>query len=201
MKRNKLRVSDFKRMYDVLKRQVTLYICGFVVGANLVAAAPILSVDIPNDFSPQKTEVTSSDLIHVKEEVNSEILEKEISRQVSSWHEAIDEVCVWPDNWDEEGAVAVKPGVGDTAKMIVSETAGYVGLLDNVYPTAFGSICLEWGRRNFWVNAEVSSNSINFYHGDGGSSPIFSQGRTLVDSEVLALLREQLGLLWVVLNG
>lgn len=195
MKKLQLSITEFKRRYNVLVRKLFVVVCSFTVSAYSLASTASEPVRIVDEFTTVKTEVPVSGTTAVKEKMNSQILEIASQNQLGIWEEAIDEVCSWPENWDEEGASAVMPEVGESAKKVLHHTKDFLDLLDNIYPTVFGSICLEWGRDMNWINAEITENSYHFYHGNGGVTPEFVLPFSNLNPSNLDVLKDRLSIL------
>lgn len=201
MKKFKLSISEFKKRYEVCYRKILVTVCSFTVGAYVMASPAQQPVRMEDDLPAVKTEVAVSDATVMKEVAATRILENAARNQLDVWEEAIDDVCSWPENWDEEGASAVKPGVGEAAKEILVRTKDYLDVLDNIFPTAFGSICLEWGRGLNWVNAEITADSFHLYHGNGGIKPSFIMPSSPIDPSNLDVLKTRLSILRNEINS
>lgn len=76
-----------------------------------------------------------------------------------------------------------------------------MGILDNIFPTSFGSICMEWGKGMNWINAEVTADSFHFYHGNGGLAPSFVMPPSSLDGLNLKKLKSRLALLLREVEG
>lgn len=201
MRKLNLSITEFKKRYDVLLRKLLVTVCSFTVSAYTLASAQSEPVKMIDNLATVKTEVAVSQATDEKERVNFKILEIATQNQLTMWEEAIDDVCSWPENWDEEGASAVLPGVGDSTKTVLSFTKDYLDLLDNIFPTAFGSICMEWGSGMNWINAEITANSFHFYHGNGEIKPNYILPSSNIDSSNMDILLARLSILRNEINS
>ncbi len=97
-------------------------------------------------------------------------VEFQLSDNQDKWNVILDELAEYPDNWDGEGARAINSATIDTCRQILEDTARYESLLDDIYPTEFGTICLQWhsSPSDGLVNAEVASDRMAFYAHEPG---------------------------------
>ena len=94
-----------------------------------------------------------------------EAVEFELSDNQDSWQIILDNLAEYPDNWDGEGAKAVNPATIENCRHLLHATSKYKALLDDVFPTELGTVCLQWfdDDTESLVNAEISPDRMAFY--------------------------------------
>ena len=87
------------------------------------------------------------------------------TESIDKWDEMLEELSQYPDNWDGDDAREVKKETITNCRDILQKTLVYKGFLNDIYPTEFGTICIQWHRvsDDRLVNVEVAPNRIAFY--------------------------------------
>lgn len=94
-----------------------------------------------------------------------ETVEFELSDNQDKWNVILDELAEYPDNWDAEGARAISQATIDNCRQILKDTARYEALLDDIFPTELGTLCIQWynSSSDGLVNTEVAPDRMAFY--------------------------------------
>lgn len=92
-------------------------------------------------------------------------IEFQLVNATDKWQSVLDELSQYPDNWDAEGAKAISAVTIANCKIILNDTSKYESLLDDIFPTELGSLCMQWYNADTkaLVNAEVASDRMAFY--------------------------------------
>jgi len=167
MKKKESFIQDIKIIYAAVKRNVTVFI-----GTLAIAACSIATTAIPVDLriepiSPIHTELISESRLpdNVYNSLFGSIRDKAYQATMAEeWDREISELAELGDDWDAEGAAAVQPEAVQLCRDIISETQSALSSLTEIYPTPFGSLCMEWKIGPGYVNAEVSAAGISFFH-------------------------------------
>lgn len=157
--------KPYKDILDFVVKKSTVVILGvqFVlsdVSADVSAASipdcSFESVDSIEEVMPVKTSIGCLDF--------------ELTDNQNKWEIILDELSEYSDNWDGEGARAINPATIDNCRVIVKDTARYESLLDDIFPTAFGTVCLQWYKpsTDALVNAEIAPDKMAFYADEPG---------------------------------
>lgn len=75
----------------------------------------------------------------------------------------LDDLSYLENDWDGEGAKPISPETIETVKEILNQTPSIHNLVEDIYPTPIGSLCMEWKSNKTTINAEIMGNSITFY--------------------------------------
>ncbi len=110
-------------------------------------------------------------------------VEFQLSDNQDKWDVILEELAEYHDNWDGEGARAINSATIDNCRHILKHTARYETLLEDIFPTEFGTVCIQWySSSDGLVNAEVAPDRIAFY--------AYEPGKDLVDFRPVAFGKE-----------
>lgn len=161
-------IKDLKIRYRIIRSTVTVMIGIFAVSAVAIAkiAEPFnASVET---ISPHNTVLVSESRIP---DGYTDTLFRNIHNSIKErWNCELDELAILDDDWDGENSAAIQPDAVTRCRHILDETGFAIENLSELYPTPFGSICMEWSVGNGYVNAEVASTGIAFFHNYGNNS-------------------------------
>ena len=111
---------------------------------------------------------------------------------IEKWNSELDELALLEDDWDGENSAATQPDAIALCRDIIETTSFAIGSLKEIYPTPFGSICMEWSAKEGYVNAEIASTSIAFFHNFGNSSEKYIREFAPVSKEIIEDLKANL---------
>lgn len=195
MKKTKIKIEEIRIIYRVTKRKISLAIGGFIIAALSVASSvePIQASVAP--ISSFDTDITYNleQQTHISQQIFNQIENKDDADfpLMKQWEEEIDDIVALPDDWDEEGSSAILPGTADNCKSVLKDTAVFVKYLDTIYPTPFGTICIEWKLPDGFLNVELSGKSMAFYHDFGfDKAPVTFEKAPFSKDGVKLLLNE-----------
>lgn len=124
-----------------------------------------IATDASIDYSKhsfQNVEVTGEPMPFT---ASYETVEFELSSNQDKWQTILDELAEYSDNWDAEGARAISQTTIDNCRLILKDTIRYEALLDDIFPTELGTVCIQWysNSSDGLVNTEVSPDRMAFY--------------------------------------
>lgn len=157
----------FKEIKDILKSSVKktevviLGVCFFLTPVESDASVEFSGHSFKNvEVSEEPSPVTAS----------CGPVEVQLSDNQDKWQTVLDELAEYPDNWDAEGARAISKATIDNCRRVLKETVMYESLLDDIFPTEFGTVCLQWYKpsTDALVNAEIAPDRMAFYSDEPG---------------------------------
>ena len=165
MNKQEIFVSNFKSAYLQIKTNLRVVIAGLTILASSVVAS---ATSIPPDFTQEPISVTNTYIVDdsaIPQNYISILLPEAIRIQdaADKWLNELDEIATLEEDWDGEGASAVQSGAVENCRLIINNTLKAIKKLEEIYPTPFGSLCMEWTLTNGYLNAEVSMNGIGFF--------------------------------------
>lgn len=167
-----------------------------MIGSFAIAALSTARIALPfngsiESMSPYHTEFVADSRIP---ENYSEVLFKRpyINHLLNQWNCELNELAQLVDNWDGENSAAVQPDAVKICRDILENTSSSIGSLQEIYPTPFGSICMEWSVKKGYVNAEIASTGIAFFHNFGNSSEKYIRKFAPVSKEIIEDLKANL---------
>lgn len=184
-------IKDIRLRYRIIRSTVTVMIGTFAIAALSAARIAVPFNGSIESMSPYHTELVAESRIP---ENYSEILFKKtfFNSLINYWNSELDELALLEDDWDGENSAAVQPEAISLCRSILDDTYFSVGLLKEIYPTPFGSICMEWSVGKGYVNAEIASTGIAFFHNFGDTSPKYIREFAPVSSEIIEDLKANL---------
>lgn len=150
--------KQYKEIKDLLKKTkvVILGVC-----FSLTPVASEASIDC-TEHSFQNGEAVEEALPVT---ASYENVEFELSDNQDKWQTILDELAEYPDNWDAEGARAISQATIDNCRRILMASIKYMVLLDDIFPTELGTVCIQWYDKSTdaLINAEIAPDRIAFY--------------------------------------
>lgn len=180
MKRIYISIDNFKSLYNVTRRKIIVLIGGLCVAACSIASPSIAAYDKPtlayDDIPVQKTRIVDPGIMPQDfiNHVSDRIVSISNNEQTSLWNKELDNLTTYSGNWDGEEAEAVQPEAIECSRKLLKAAIDYAPLINAVFPTSFGSVCMEWGAGKNWVSVELASSGVAFYHDRGDENPIYS---------------------------
>lgn len=165
MNKHEIFVSNLKSAYLRIKTNLKVVIAGLTVLASSVVAH---AASMPPDFTSEPISIVNTYIVDdsaIPQNYISTLLPEKIHIQdaTTKWLKELDEIAKIEENWDGEGASAVQSGAVKNCRLIIDFTIKAINKLEEIYPTPFGSLCMEWTLTNGYLNAEVSMNGIGFF--------------------------------------
>lgn len=182
MRKKIFSISDLKPAYQKVRRSLAVVIGGIMIAVSAVASRPIPTNDLQYcDVSPEKTIIVDTTIIPT-----TFIEEASIKAEKDyNWiEETFSEMATFDDDWDGEGARAISPAALENARNIMDKTHAFKSKLQEIYPTPFGSVCLEWNFNGVFINAEVGANVLAFYKDSGNDTDIHHE-RNAISNETI----------------
>lgn len=188
MKFNASFVRDIRLSYKLISSTLTVTIGSFVIGACAVAKA---AVPFDNGsleaMSPFHSELVTESRFPAG---YSDFLFK--NALLEKWNAELDELTILEEDWDGEGSAAVQPQAVRNCRDILHLTSFALSELQEIYPTPFGSICMEWSHGDGYVNAEIASSGMAFFHKYGNRNEAYLHEFSPLSDEILNDLKANL---------
>lgn len=160
MKFNASFVRDIRLSYRLISSTLTVTIGSFVIGACAVAKAAVPfdngSLEAMSPFHSELVTESRFPAGYPDSLFKNALFEK--------WNAELDELAMLEEDWDGEGSAAVQPQAVINCRDILRQTSSALRNLEEIYPTPFGSICVEWSYGDHYVNAEIASSGMAFFH-------------------------------------
>lgn len=163
--------KQFKEVKDLIKsiaKPATVVILGVYF-----MLTPVMSeaADCP-EHSFQNDEVTGEAVTTVTasfDSVDFELADNQEDTQ-DKWNSMLDDLAEYTDDWDGEGARAIQPATIANCRKLLNETSKYEALLDDIFPTDLGTVCIQWYKpsTDALVNAEIAPDRMAFYADEPG---------------------------------
>lgn len=184
-------IKDIKLRYRIIKSTVTVLIGSFAIAALSTARIALPFNGYIESISPYHTEFVADSRIP---ENYSEVLFKKpyINYLLNHWNCELNELALLGDDWDGENSAAVQPDAVKICRDILENTSSSIGSLHEIYPTPFGSICMEWSVGKGYVNAEIASTGIAFFHNFGDPAKKYIREFAPVSDEIIEDLKANL---------
>lgn len=92
------------------------------------------------------------------------------------------------EGWDGEDAEKINIEVGDNCRKLISSSRSKVALIDDVYPTPSGNICIDWIKNGNKTSAEIGMSKMAFYFTSADKSEIFDSPTIDVNDDSYSFL-------------
>lgn len=163
MKKDYIFAQNIRLSYQKIKRTIRVSIGSFTVLALSVASVAVPFKMSIEPISTFHTEIFSP--TNLPADFSERIIREHNAEIRKTWNNELDEIASLGEDWDGEGSAAVQPEAVDFIKSrILGSNDFSLDKLSEMYPTPFGSICLEWTVRDGYVNAEIASTGMAFFH-------------------------------------
>lgn len=153
--------DDIKDSYTQVEHKVKVMIAGLCVGASLI----ISDVAMPHEYIFQEYSDSRIEQMERQKpiELNFSVLTR--GMEFNKWHDMIDEIAALPDNWDDDGAIAIDATTINDCRQIIFAAKGFLKNLYDISPTELGSVCMQWYNKENknLLNVEVARHSMAYY--------------------------------------
>lgn len=177
--------DDIKETYTQVKHKVKVMIAGLCVGASLI----ISDIAISHEYRFQEYSDSRIEQMERQKPIELDVSVLTHSIESNKWYDMINEIAALPDNWDEEGAMAIDPTTIDDCKQIIFAAEGFLNNLYDISPTELGSVCMQWYNKenNNLLNVEVACHTMAYYLDRPGHELISLKSQRISSDTIEAL--------------
>lgn len=169
MKKRIYKISELGKSLNLIMTGLkSVMLGGVMVGIMLVGGATAEAANVRMELNPQTTEISSQAQMPVDFIQQISIDAENVAKQKSltlmnQWVSEMETFADYGANWDGEGADPISLQTIENGKLILDETISSIRKIESIYPTPFGSICIEWKVAGGYINAEFNDSKIAFY--------------------------------------
>lgn len=91
-------------------------------------------------------------------------MSKQLQHSYQRYMTTLYEISTLPDNWDSEDACRVEEQVTLNCRNLAETRRIHTELIDSVYPTPSGNICIDWQQEDRKLSVEIAARKYAFYY-------------------------------------